>query len=57
MARKPLFYANFPSVTDASMAPENCETGFFLIPIAPDLKDNETLRQQYFDIIINRFEN
>lgn len=52
----PLFYANFPSVTDASMAPENCETGFFLIPIAPDLKDNETLRQQYFDIIINRFE-
>ena len=52
----PLFYVNFPSVTDESMAPENCETGFFLIPIAPGLEDTEALRHQYFDIIINRFE-
>jgi phytoene desaturase len=52
----PLFYVNFPSVTDKSMAPENCETGFFLIPIAPGLEDTQELRQQYFDIIINRFE-
>ncbi|TPV33900.1 phytoene desaturase [Paucihalobacter ruber] len=52
----PLFYANFPSVTDKSMAPEDCETGFFLIPIAPGLEDTEALRNQYFDIIINRFE-
>jgi phytoene desaturase len=52
----PLFYANFPSVTDKSMAPEGCETGFFLIPIAPGLEDTEALRNQYFDIIINRFE-
>ncbi|WP_111683705.1 phytoene desaturase family protein [Winogradskyella tangerina] len=53
----PLFYVNFPSVTDKSMAPEGCETGFFLIPIAPGLEDTPELRQQYFDIIINRFEN
>ncbi|MGW9685707.1 phytoene desaturase family protein [Flagellimonas sp. 2504JD1-5] len=52
---KPLFYANFPSVTDASMAPEGCETGFFLVPIAPDLQDTPQLRQQYFDIIMDRF--
>lgn len=52
----PLFYVNFPSVTDASMAPDNCETGFFLIPIAPGLEDTPELRKQYFDIIINRFE-
>ncbi len=52
----PLFYVNFPSVTDKSMAPDGCETGFFLIPIAPDLEDTEELREQYFDIIINRFE-
>lgn len=52
----PLFYVNFPSVTDFSMAPEGCETGFFLIPIAPGLEDTPELRQQYFDIIINRFE-
>ncbi|SHG39849.1 phytoene desaturase family protein [Winogradskyella jejuensis] len=52
----PLFYVNFPSITDNSMAPEGCETGFFLIPIAPDLEDTDVLRQQYFDIIIDRFE-
>ncbi|CAM3566768.1 phytoene desaturase family protein [Zobellia roscoffensis] len=52
----PLFYANFPSVTDSSMAPENFETGFFLIPIAPNLTDTPELRKQYFDIIIDRFE-
>ncbi len=52
----PLFYVNFPSVTDASMAPDGCETGFFLVPIAPDLEDTPELRNQYFDIIIERFE-
>ena len=54
--KNPLFYVNFPSVTDKSMAPEGCETGFFLIPIAPGLEDTPELRKQYFDIIINRFE-
>lgn len=52
----PLFYVNFPSVTDLSMAPEGCETGFFLIPIAPGLEETPELRKQYFDLIINRFE-
>ncbi len=54
--KDPLFYANFPSVTDATMAPENCETGFFLIPIAPGIEDTETLRLRYFDLIIGRLE-
>ncbi|TDQ30877.1 phytoene desaturase family protein [Zeaxanthinibacter enoshimensis] len=53
---EPLFYANFPSVTDAEMAPEGKETGFFLVPIAPGLKDTPELRDKYFDIIIERFE-
>jgi len=52
----PLFYANFPSVTDGSMAPEGYETGFFLVPIATDLEDTEALRNQYFDLIMDRFE-
>jgi phytoene desaturase len=52
----PLFYANFPSISDSSMAPEGCETGFFLIPIAPDLEDNQQLRNTYFDIILDRFQ-
>lgn len=52
---KPLFYANFPSVTDATMAPKGCETGFFLVPIAPGLQDTPELRAQYFDIVMDRF--
>ena len=52
----PLFYVNFPSVTDSSMAPEGCETGFFLIPIAPGLEDTPQLRAQYFDLIMARFQ-
>lgn len=54
---KPLFYANFPSVTDPEMAPSGCESGFFLIPIAPDLEDTPELRNQYFDIIMGRFRD
>ncbi|CAM4165812.1 phytoene desaturase family protein [Zobellia nedashkovskayae] len=54
--KDPLFYANFPSVTDSSMAPANSETGFFLIPIATNLTDTPELRDQYFDIMMDRFE-
>tara|TARA_R110002051_G_scaffold139976_1_gene212768 strand:+ start:8360 stop:9823 length:1464 start_codon:yes stop_codon:yes gene_type:complete len=54
--KNPLFYANFPSVTDSSMAPKECETGFFLIPIAPNLEDTPKLRKKYFNIIIKRFQ-
>ncbi|MFC7444339.1 phytoene desaturase family protein [Mesoflavibacter profundi] len=53
---QPLFYANFPSVSDQTMAPEGCENAFFLIPIAPGLEDTPEIRSQYFDIIISRFE-
>ena len=53
----PLFYCSFPSKTDPSCAPEGQEAGIFLIPIAPDLEDNETIREQYFNIVIDRIEN
>jgi len=53
---EPLFYANFPSITDPSAAPEGMESGFFLIPLAPGIVDSEALRNQYFDKIIARFE-
>ena len=53
---EPLFYANFPSKTDASMAPAGKDGGFFLIPIAPDLYDSQEIRITYFDKIIDRFE-
>ncbi|WP_291965627.1 phytoene desaturase family protein [Maribacter sp.] len=52
----PLFYANFPSITDSSMAPEGCENGFFLVPIATALEDTGELRNNYFNIIMDRFQ-
>ncbi|MEM9144421.1 MAG: phytoene desaturase family protein, partial [Bacteroidota bacterium] len=52
----PLFYANFPSITDTDMAPEGCEAGFFLVPIAPGLEDTPQLRDQYFDLVMDRFQ-
>ncbi len=54
--KSPLFYANFPSISDETMAPSGYETGFFLIPIAPDLEDTSELREKYFNILINRLE-
>ena len=53
---EPLFYANFTSITNEHTAPKGCENGFFLVPIAPDLEDNEALREIYFEKIISRFE-
>jgi phytoene desaturase len=54
---KPLFYVCCPSKTDNSVAPEGCENLFFLIPLAPGLHDSEALREQYFELLINRFES
>jgi phytoene desaturase len=51
---EPLFYASFPSITDADMAPEGKEAGIFLIPLAPGLKDGEENRKIIFDKIILR---
>jgi phytoene desaturase len=38
------------------MAPLGAEAGFFLVPIAPDLEDNEALRDTYFNMIMDRLE-
>ena len=54
---RPLFYASVPSVTDPTVAPEGCENLFLLIPIAAGLEgDTEEIRDQYFEMIIHRFE-
>ncbi|HEX8676118.1 MAG TPA: phytoene desaturase family protein [Segetibacter sp.] len=54
---EPLFYVSITTATDESMAPRNCENLFFLIPVAPDLKnDTEQLREHYFDKIVKRME-
>lgn len=53
---EPLFYASFPSKTDANSAPEGKEAGIFLIPLAPGLEDTPELREKYFNKIIRRLE-
>ena len=50
------FYLNFPSLTDQNMAPEGHENCFILIPIAPDLKDEENIRDEYLQIVLKRIE-
>lgn len=54
----PLFYVSATSVSDKSVAPEGCDNLFFLIPVASGLKgDDESLRDDYFEKIIKRFED
>jgi phytoene desaturase len=53
---KPLFYVSAPSKTDPSVAPEGCENLFLLIPVAPDLPDEENTRERYFSMIMDRLE-
>ncbi|RYE25364.1 MAG: phytoene desaturase, partial [Sphingobacteriaceae bacterium] len=37
-------------------APEGCENLFFLMPVAPDLQDDEATREHYFTLMLDRFE-
>jgi phytoene desaturase len=52
----PLFYVSVPSKTDESVAPKGMENLFLLIPIAPDLSDDETTRERYFNLLMDRLE-
>jgi len=54
--REFLFYGSFPSKTDSSFAPHGQESATFLIPIAIGLKDDDSMREKYFNIILNRLE-
>ena len=55
--KDPLFYGNFPSITDGSMAPEGKEACFLLIPIGPGIEDTEEMRDKYFNMVIERLEH
>lgn len=53
---KPLFYICCPSKSDDSVAPKGHENLFFLMPIAPGLKDSEEIREKYYSIMLSRLE-
>jgi phytoene desaturase len=53
---KPLFYICCPSRSDNGVAPAGHENLFILMPIAPGLDDKESIREQYFEIMLKRIE-
>jgi phytoene desaturase len=53
---KPLFYTCCPSKTEPELAPNGKENLFVLMPIASGLNDSNSLRDKYFEIIMNRLE-
>ena len=53
---KPLFYVCCPSKSDNTVAPEGHENLFLLMPLAVGIEDNESLRNQYFEIMMKRLE-
>ncbi len=53
---KPLFYVCVPSKTDPTVAPENCENLFVLMPVAPGIEDDLSRREHYFELIMNKLE-
>lgn len=52
----PQFYVCCPSISDDSVAPEGCENLFVLIPVAPGLKDEESTREKYYQLVMRRIE-
>jgi len=54
---KPLFYVCCPSKSDDGVAPEGHENLFILMPLAPGIEDTEALREEYFDLIMERLED
>jgi phytoene desaturase len=52
----PLFYVSAPSKTDPSVAPSGSENLFFLIPVAPGLRGDDSLRESYFNTLCDRLE-
>jgi len=53
----PLFYLCVPSMTDPEVAPAGHENLFILMPVAPGLTDEESIREKYFNLIVNRIES
>ena len=53
---EPALYVSCTSKTDPSAAPSGSENLVILIPIAPGLKDDETIKEYYFQLAMERIE-
>lgn len=54
---KPLLYTSATGKTDPEVAPPGHENLVVLIPVAPGLEDTEEIREQYFDLVMDRLEH
>lgn len=54
MPENPSFYISATSKTDKTTAPEGCENLFVLVPIASGIEDNDSLREQFFELIVEK---
>lgn len=54
--KKPLLYVSATSKTDKQVAPEGHENVVVLIPVAPSMNSDDTLREKYLDLAISRLE-
>ena len=52
----PAYYVAVPSATDETVAPDGHSTVVILVPIAPDLEDDEATRSRYRDKILADIE-
>lgn len=53
----PSIYITVPSQTDPSLIPPGGDLMTILVLVSPDLEDEESFREQYFDKIIEKVEN
>lgn len=53
----PSYYVNVPSRTDLSAAPEDSDTLFLLIPLAPGLEDTPELRENFYNKTMDDLED
>ncbi len=52
----PSIYISAPSKTDPTVAPDDCENLFVLVPIAPGLEYTDTFEQEYSDKVLKEIE-
>jgi phytoene desaturase len=53
----PSIYITVPSQSDPSIIPQGGELMTILVLVSPDLKDEESFREKYYDKIIEKVEN
>lgn len=54
--KTPSYYVHVPTITDPSLAPKNHDILYFLVPVAPGLKDSTKTREYFAKKVIKHYE-